>query len=132
MPASQLPAAARELLGAEVEPLTGGWSGETFAVGLAGERAVLRLYVRRPQRAAVDAALLSRLAPVLPVPPVRAGLSADWLAVGRALDVFALVELAGRSEENPVATAALRLLEASVRAGDLAASRADPTSGRTD
>ncbi len=61
-----------------------------------------------------------------------AGLPADWLAVGRALDVFALVELAGRSEENPVGTAALRLLEATVRAGDLAASRADPTSGRTD
>lgn len=55
------------------------------------------------------------------------GLPADWLAVGRALDAFALVELAGRSGENPVATAALRLLEGTVRTGDLSAGRADPS-----
>ena len=56
--------------GAEVAPLSGGYSGETFLVTSAGEQAVLRLYARRPDRAAVDAALLERVRGLLPVPRV--------------------------------------------------------------
>jgi Ser/Thr protein kinase RdoA (MazF antagonist) len=56
--------------GADVVPLSGGYSGETFLVTGAGEQAVLRLYARRPQRAAVDQALLERLRGLLPVPRV--------------------------------------------------------------
>lgn len=56
--------------GAEVVPLSGGYSGETFLVTGAGEQAVLRLYARSPGRAAVDRALLERLRGLLPVPRV--------------------------------------------------------------
>jgi aminoglycoside phosphotransferase (APT) family kinase protein len=62
--------AARALLGAEARPLAGGYSGETFLVGGAGEEAVLRLYLRDPERAAVDAALLSLVRDLVPVPRV--------------------------------------------------------------
>ncbi|WP_020573549.1 phosphotransferase family protein [Actinopolymorpha alba] len=61
---------ARELLGADARPLAGGYSGETFLVGAAGEQAVLRLYLRDPERAAVDAALLSLVRDLVPVPHV--------------------------------------------------------------
>jgi hypothetical protein len=56
--------------GAEVVPLSGGYSGETFLVTGAGEQAVLRLYARHPDRAAVDQALLARVRGLLPVPRV--------------------------------------------------------------
>jgi aminoglycoside phosphotransferase (APT) family kinase protein len=56
--------------GAEVVPLSGGYSGETYLVTGAGEQAVLRLYARDPGRAAVDRALLERLRGLLPVPRV--------------------------------------------------------------
>ena len=56
--------------GAEVVPLSGGYSGETFLVTGAGDQAVLRLYARDPGRAAVDQALLERLRGLLPVPRV--------------------------------------------------------------
>lgn len=67
---SDLVAAARELLGADARPLEGGYSGETFAVEAAGELAVLRLYVRQPERAGVDAALLRLVRGTIPVPRV--------------------------------------------------------------
>lgn len=59
----------------ELEPLAGGRSGETFATTYAGERAVVRLYVRRglargPQAAETDAAVLRMVRGVLPVPEV--------------------------------------------------------------
>jgi hypothetical protein len=42
-----------------LEPLPGGWSGETFVAHVAGgERQVVRIYARDPGRAEVDAALL--------------------------------------------------------------------------
>ena len=41
-------------LGAHAVQMEGGFSGETFLVGAAGEQAVLRLYGRHPERAAVD------------------------------------------------------------------------------
>jgi aminoglycoside phosphotransferase (APT) family kinase protein len=57
-------------LGAEAVPIEGGFSGETFLVGAAGEQAVLRLCVRHPERAAVDAALLDLVRGLVPVPRV--------------------------------------------------------------
>ncbi len=54
----------------EIVPLSGGYSGETFLVTSAGEQAVLRLYARRPERAAVDLALLERVRGLVPVPRV--------------------------------------------------------------
>ena len=61
---------ALEALGAHAVPMDGGFSGETFLVGAAGEQAVLRLYVRQPDRAVVDAALLQLLRGLVPVPRV--------------------------------------------------------------
>jgi aminoglycoside phosphotransferase (APT) family kinase protein len=61
---------ALRVLGAHAEPLAGGYSGETFLVGAAGEQAVLRIYGRRPQRAEVDAALLDLVRGLVPVPRV--------------------------------------------------------------
>ena len=57
-------------LGVEVVPLAGGYSGETFLVSTGGDQAVLRLYVRQPERAAIDLALLERLHGLVPVPAV--------------------------------------------------------------
>ena len=56
--------------GADVVPLSGGYSGETFLVTTGGEQAVLRLYAKNPARAAVDRALLERVRGLLPVPAV--------------------------------------------------------------
>lgn len=75
--------------GAEVVPLSGGYSGETFLVTGAGEQAVLRLYARDPGRAAVDQALLERLRGVLPVPRV---LEAVTLPGGPEQPPFLLLE----------------------------------------
>ncbi|HEX2175383.1 MAG TPA: phosphotransferase [Nocardioidaceae bacterium] len=63
-------AEALQGLGAHAQPIDGGFSGETFLVGAAGEQAVLRLYVRQPCRAAVDAALLELVHGLVPVPRV--------------------------------------------------------------
>src|SRR5262249_28253920 len=46
-------------------------------------------------------------------------LAADPLRRGRALDLWALVELAGRGRTNPVAELAAELLRAQALAGDL-------------
>lgn len=58
-----------------LEPLAGGWSGETFVAEVAGERTVVRVYAGRslgrgPLAPEVDGALLQLVAPVLPVPRV--------------------------------------------------------------
>ena len=74
---SELVSAAQELLGADVRPLSGGYSGETFLVGAAGEEAVLRLYLRDPERAEVDAALLALVRGIVPVPRVLDQRKAD-------------------------------------------------------
>lgn len=56
---------------AALEPLSGGWSGETFVASLdTGERQVVRIHARNPARAAVDAALLRLVQGLLPVPEV--------------------------------------------------------------
>ena len=75
--------------GAEVVPLSGGYSGETYLVTGAGEQAVLRLYARRPERAAIDQALLERLRGLLPVPRV---LEAVTVPAGAGRPPFLLLE----------------------------------------
>lgn len=75
--------------GAEVVPLSGGYSGETFLVTGAGEQAVLRLYARHPERAAIDQALLERLRGLLPVPRV---LEAVTVPAGADRPPFLLLE----------------------------------------
>ncbi|MEU4601492.1 phosphotransferase [Kribbella sp. NPDC023972] len=55
---------------ASAVPLTGGYGGQTYAVSAGGEDAVLKLYVRDPGRAAVDAALLRLVHGLLPVPRI--------------------------------------------------------------
>ena len=64
-------AAAEQALGLRLEPLTGGYSGETFGVDLgAGEQGVLRVCARDPSRAAVLAGVHRLVAGLLPVPRV--------------------------------------------------------------
>lgn len=55
---------------ASLEPLAGGWSGETFVAEVAGRRQVVRIHARRPQRAEVDAALMWLVRGLVPVPEV--------------------------------------------------------------
>jgi aminoglycoside phosphotransferase (APT) family kinase protein len=55
---------------ASAVPLTGGYGGQTYAVSAGGEDAVLKLYVKDPWRAAVDAALLRLVHGLLPVPRI--------------------------------------------------------------
>ena len=56
---------------ASLEPLDGGWSGETFLARVGdGERQVVRIHARRPARAEVDAALMRLVRGLLPVPEV--------------------------------------------------------------
>jgi len=59
-----------EGLAASAVPLAGGYGGQTYAVSAGGEDAVLKLYVKQPERAAVDAALLQLVRGLLPVPRV--------------------------------------------------------------
>jgi Ser/Thr protein kinase RdoA (MazF antagonist) len=55
---------------ASAVPLPGGYQGQTYAVSAGGEDAVLKLYVKDPGRAAVDASLLQLVRGLLPVPRV--------------------------------------------------------------
>ncbi|MFG1813108.1 phosphotransferase family protein [Kribbella sp. NPDC049174] len=55
---------------ASAVPLAGGYGGQTYAVSAGGEDAVLKLYVKDPGRAAVDAALLRLVHGLLPVPRI--------------------------------------------------------------
>lgn len=59
-----------EAIAASAVPLTGGYGGETYAVSAAGEDAVLKLYGKRPERAAVDLSLMRLVSGLLPVPRV--------------------------------------------------------------
>lgn len=56
--------------GTEMTPLAGGYSGETFLAQTGGDRAVVRIYRRNPQRAAIDASLLRLVRGIIPVPDV--------------------------------------------------------------
>lgn len=53
-----------------LEPLTGGFSGETFVSRSPDGEVVVRVYGRDPERAVVDAALLQLVTGLLPVPRV--------------------------------------------------------------
>lgn len=56
-----------------LEPLDGGWSGQTFLAHAAGERSVVRIYppgVREDRGAEVDAAVLRLVRGLVPVPEV--------------------------------------------------------------
>ena len=59
---------------ASLEPLAGGWSGETFVArvgeGVDAERVVVRIHARHPARAEVDAALLRLVRGLVPVAEV--------------------------------------------------------------
>jgi aspartyl-tRNA(Asn)/glutamyl-tRNA(Gln) amidotransferase subunit A len=55
---------------ASLAPLEGGWSGETFVAGAAGEQVVVRIHARNPGRAEVDAALLRLVRGLVPVATV--------------------------------------------------------------
>lgn len=56
---------------ASLEPLEGGWSGETFLALIGdGERQVVRIHARNPGRAEIDAALMRLVRGLLPVPEV--------------------------------------------------------------
>jgi aminoglycoside phosphotransferase (APT) family kinase protein len=55
---------------ASLEPLEGGWSGETFLGVVGDDRVVVRICARDPGRAEVDAALLRLVHGLLPVPEV--------------------------------------------------------------
>lgn len=59
-----------ESIAASAVPLTGGYGGETFAVSAAGQEAVIRLYVRDPNRVGIDMSLLRLVQGLLPVPKV--------------------------------------------------------------
>lgn len=59
-----------DLIGAEVRPLEGARSGETFLVRAADQQGVIRFYGRRPERAAIDHSLLRLVRGLLPVPQV--------------------------------------------------------------
>jgi aminoglycoside phosphotransferase (APT) family kinase protein len=56
-----------------LEPLEGGWSGQTFLAAVAGERSVVRLYppgARDDRGAEIDAAVLRLVRGLVPVPEV--------------------------------------------------------------
>jgi hypothetical protein len=59
-----------DLTGIELEALSGGYSGETFVTQIGDEPLVVRIYRRRPDRAAIDASLLRLLRGLMPVPEV--------------------------------------------------------------
>ncbi|MFC0625220.1 phosphotransferase family protein [Kribbella deserti] len=59
-----------ESIAASAVPMTGGYGGETYTVSAAGEDAVLRLYLRDPNRVSVDVALMRLVRGILPVPRV--------------------------------------------------------------
>ena len=59
----------------DVAPASGGYSGETFAGLWFRQRAYVRLYLRDPQRAAVDLALMRRLEGTLPLAKVLAAVT---------------------------------------------------------
>ena len=75
-----------------LEPLPGGYSGETFVARAAGERSVVRIYAGRgaargPQAVEVDAAVLRLVRGLVPVPEVLEVRRADASAGAPALMV---------------------------------------------
>ncbi|UMG93614.1 aminoglycoside phosphotransferase family protein [Nocardioides sp. TF02-7] len=80
--------------GVSLQPLEGGWSGETFLAEAGGERTVVRVYAdpRHPAEAAeTTAALLRLVRGLLPVPAVREVRRADAASGTPALLVTELL-----------------------------------------
>ena len=74
------PMTAMDWNGVPLQPLSGGYSGETFLAGDSSDAeraAVVRIYRREPQRAAIDASLLRLVRGLLPVPEVLELVPAD-------------------------------------------------------
>jgi len=109
-----------EGLEASAVPLAGGYGGQTFAVTAGGEDAVLKLYVKDPDRAVVDAALLQLVRGLLPVPRVldlkREGSFEDppYLLMERlpGVNLQVFLETAGADERRLVGTQLGELLAA--------------------
>ena len=97
-----------QALAATAEPMPGGFSGETFRVGAAGEQAVLRLYLRSPHRAAIDAALLDLVRALVPVPRVL-DLRTPEMQTGDGHAYLLTELLPGRRLEEVLPTAEPRL-----------------------
>ena len=79
-----------------LEPLPGGWSGETFLAGAGAERTVVRVYggrslARGPAAPEVDAAVLALVRGLLPVPDVLEVRRADPASGSPGLLVTAFV-----------------------------------------
>lgn len=79
-----------------MQPLAGGWSGQTFLADVAGERSVVRIYAtsghRGPAAHEVDAALLRLVRGLVPVPEVLEVRRADPAIDLPALLVTSYVE----------------------------------------
>ncbi|WP_236554267.1 phosphotransferase family protein [Nocardioides sp. AX2bis] len=79
-----------------LEPLSGGWSGETFLAGVGAERTVVRVYggrslARGPAAPEVDAAVLALVRGLLPVPDVLEVRRADPVSGSPGLLVTSFV-----------------------------------------
>lgn len=81
---------------ASLEPLDGGWSGQTFVAQAAGERSVVRIYAAPSHRGdaahEVDASLLRLVRGLIPVPEVLEVRGPDPVSGLPALLVTAYVE----------------------------------------
>jgi Ser/Thr protein kinase RdoA (MazF antagonist) len=105
-----------------VDPATGGVTGVldwefAYAGAPLGDLGNLLRFETDPVFAAAAAGTYTDRAPDVP---------ADWLEVARALDLYALLDLAARDVANPVVSAARDLLRATARTRTLAAGRPDP------
>lgn len=54
----------------QLQPLSGGYSGETFLIADGDQESVVRIYAREPRRALIDASLLTLMRGLLPVPEI--------------------------------------------------------------
>ncbi len=84
-----------------MQPMAGGYGGETYSVGTASDRVVLRIYARDPQRSVVDASLLRLVAGVLPAPRVLESRP----PTGQQPGILVMEHLPGRRADIVLATA---------------------------
>jgi Ser/Thr protein kinase RdoA (MazF antagonist) len=106
-----------------VDPATGGVTGVldwefAYAGAPLGDVGNLLRFEQDPVFTGAVAGAYADRAPDVP---------ADWLELARALDLYALIDLAARRQANPVVDAARDLLLRTARTRTLAAGRPDPT-----
>src|SRR5918999_5856959 len=104
---------------ASLEPLAGGWSGQTFVADAGGERSVVRIYAKESHRGEraheVDAALLRLVRGLVPVPEVLEVRRGDQAAGTPALLVTSWLpgvrgdEIIGTLDPDGLATLGRRL-----------------------